>query len=316
MKSLQKFILAIVTPHLVNLRDMFATRSISDIKVGENTITVKKKEEDISFTSTGSISLTANPATKTINIHNEPLGVGNNLTITDGKITINDASLTTKGIVQLSNSITSTSQTTAATSKAVSDLNNKYSVITTNTYTNLPIGFMALLPFISTELNSSCPGWYLMNGGGLDKTSSTASTKLAATNLEKLPAAFKTRWGISTSGNIVYLPNWFKSGMNGNLAPFMRPVNANAKVGIYSIDTAINLTGQIVSSDHSNLYEGYANGVFKGSVATDLNTRDHELHSGNPVRYKFDAKNQWGSHIGDEFAPRSIGMLPCIFLGS
>lgn len=316
MKSLQKFILATVTPHLVNLRDMFATRSISDIKVGTSTITVNKKEEDISFTSTGSISLTANPATKTINIHNEPLSAGNNVTITDGKITINDASLTTKGIVQLSNSITSTSQTTAATSKAVSDLNNKYSVVTTNTYTNLPIGFMALLPFISTELTTSCPGWYLMNGASLDKTSSTEATKLAATNLEKLPAAFKTRWGISTNGNLVYLPNWFKSGMNGNLAPFMRPVNENAKVGVYSIDTAINLTGSFVSTDHGGMYVEQSNGVFSSAAATDLGTRDHELHSGNPNRHNFNAANQWGSHIGNEFAPRSIGMLPCIFLGS
>jgi len=243
MKNLQKFILAIVTPHLVNLRDMFATRSISDIKVGNTTLVTKKKEETVTFTSSGSIVLTIDQNNNKLNIQNEPLYAGQNVTIEDNYITVNDASLTTKGIVQLSNSITSTSQNTAATSKAVSDINNKFSVVTNNNYTNLPIGFMALLPFISTELISSCPGWYLMNGAGLDKTSSTASTKTAATNLEKLPTAFKTRWGITTSENIVYLPNWFKTGMNGNLAPFMRPVNSNSNVGTYSLDTAINLTG-------------------------------------------------------------------------
>ena len=313
MKNLSKYILAIVTPHLVNLRDMFATRSISDIKVGDKTVSVIKKEEDITLTSSGSITLTADPITKTINIHNDSLGAGDNVSIVDGKITIADATTTTKGIVMLSNSTTSTSQTTAATSKAVKDaiatLDGKYSVLTNNTYTNLPIGFMALLPFISTELNSSCPGWYLMNGGGLDKTSSTASTKLAATNLEKLPTAFKTRWGISTSGNIVYLPNWFKSGMNGNLAPFMRPVNANAKVGTYNIDTAINLTGEF---GYLNNQGKFATGVFK------LNKTAEHIGSGgsDDQSVMFDASRQWGKHIGNEFAPRSIGMLPCIFLGS
>lgn len=309
MKNLQKFILAIVTPHLVNLRDMFATRSISDIKVGNTTLVTKKKEETVTFTSSGSIVLTIDQNNNKLNIHNEPLYAGQNVTIEDNYITVNDASLTTKGIVQLSNSITSTSQTTAATSKAVSDINNKFSVVTNNTYTNLPIGFMALLPYISTELTTSCPGWYLMNGAGLDKTSSTASTKLAATNLENLPAAFKTRWGISTNGNLVYLPNWFKTGMNGNLAPFMRPVNDNTKVGVYSLDTALDLTGHVPIDINATSYAG----VFtKGSVLRDQAGGGE----GRATYAYFNASNQWKTHIGNEFAPRSIGMLPCIFLGS
>ena len=121
MKNLSKYILAIVTPHLVNLRDMFATRSISDIKVGNKTVSVIKKEENITLTSSGSVTLTADPITKTINIHNNSLGAGDNVNIVNGKITIADATTTTKGIVMLSNSTTSTSQTTAATSKAVKD---------------------------------------------------------------------------------------------------------------------------------------------------------------------------------------------------
>lgn len=313
MEHLQKYIRGIVTPYLVNLRDMFARRSISEIKVGNTTLVAKKKEETVTFTSSGSIILTIDQNNNKLNIHNEPLYAGQNVTIEDNYITVNDASLTTKGIVQLSNSITSTSQTTAATSKAVNDINNKFSVVTTNTYTNLPIGFMALMPFTSTELTTSCPGWYTMNGAGLDKTSTTASIKLAATNLEKLPAAFKTRWGITTNGNIVYLPNWFKTGMNGNLAPFMRPVNNNAKIGVYSIDTAINLTGRISTGARYNRESLNPTGVFTYAYTGD---QDGDTDGSGGKVFNFNAQNQWGSHVGNEFAPRSIGMLPCIFLGS
>ena len=125
MKNLSKYILAIVTPHLVNLRDMFATRAISDIKVGDKTVTTTKKEDEIAFTSSGSILLTADPDKKTINIHNNTLSAGDNVSIVDGKITIADATTTTKGIVMLSNSITSTSEITADVGLIVRSLYDK-----------------------------------------------------------------------------------------------------------------------------------------------------------------------------------------------
>lgn len=83
---------------------------------------------------------------------------------------------------------------------------------------------------------------------------------------------------------------------------------------------SMNITGQFVSTDHV-LYPGEASGAFSASTATDLNTRDHQLHSGNPIRFYFDAARTWtgqtsqnGSHthtvtVGNTGGGQAVNIL-------
>lgn len=54
----------------------------------------------------------------------------------------------------------------------------------------------------------------------------------------------------------------------------------------------MNITGQFVSNDEVR-YTNEAKGAFSAATATDLNIRDHELHTGNPIRFSFDASKSW-----------------------
>lgn len=54
----------------------------------------------------------------------------------------------------------------------------------------------------------------------------------------------------------------------------------------------MNITGQFVSTDHV-LYPSEAKGAFYANTASDLGDRDHQLHSGNPIRFYFDASRTW-----------------------
>lgn len=69
---------------------------------------------------------------------------------------------------------------------------------------------------------------------------------------------------------------------------FLQGIDTNTKVGDKIEAGLPNITGNFVSTDHY-VYPNSSRGAFSDSSASDLGTRDHQLHGGNPVRFYFNA---------------------------
>lgn len=159
------------------------------------------------------------------------------------------------------------------------------------------IGDQQLAPVPSGDLGSGdWEGWYFMNGDQYPDESPQGVV------LNGLSTAYKTAWGIVSSGGLVSVPNAFDAEGRGY---FDRPVDgASRQVGSVQGDAIRNITGTIpIDAAHA------ASGAF------ETTTIDRPFAGGDSpgVDITFDASRVVPT--ADENRPMNRGKTPAIYLG-
>jgi hypothetical protein len=198
-----------------------------------------------------------------------------------------------------------TAGTPPKTTRALDELNAAVDALTLTMERVLAVGDMEFSPLSVGELK---PGFYHANGDKYNVGSDQGKV------LAGLSTEYKTRWGITTAGSLINLPNWYASDGRGYLP------RAGSVPGVAQGDAIRNIDGKFemmftagLSGNTNYTYTGpftrnprnvYNGRTFQGANQSDL-----------AIYYEIDFDPSIMVPTANENRPLNKALTPTVYLG-